>query len=154
MPRLKHIIAVSLLTACPILANAFGALPVSPEVAGIPVDFLSFATTLLGVALVHGHTLQVALGGLVAIAAYKNAFTGFKTGTGVEGFVGHLARELVILTDLLGLLLGFALLSRHFEKPCSGDPAALPAWRLTERYHPADAGVGHVRLSRRHYHEH
>ena len=35
-----------------------------PTVLGIPVDFILFALTLLGVALFHHHTLQVALIGL------------------------------------------------------------------------------------------
>jgi len=38
--------------------------------------------------------------------------------------VAHLADEWVILANLLGLLLGFALLARHFED--SGAPALLP----------------------------
>jgi hypothetical protein len=44
---------------------------------GIPVDFVLFGLTLLGVALFHHHTLPVALSGLVAIIAYKVVFTGF-----------------------------------------------------------------------------
>ena len=51
-------------------------------VLGIPVDFILFALTLLGVALFHHHTLAVALTGLAAIIAYKLAFTGFKFGAG------------------------------------------------------------------------
>ena len=46
---------------------------------GIPVDFILFALTLLGVALFHHNTLQVALGGLAAIIVYKLVFTGFKS---------------------------------------------------------------------------
>jgi hypothetical protein len=38
---------------------------------GIPVDFILFALTLLGVALFHHHTLQVALTGLAAIVALQ-----------------------------------------------------------------------------------
>ena len=75
-------------------------------------------------ALFHRHTLYVALAGLAAIAAYKLGFTGFKTGPGLEGLALHLAHEWVILANLLGLLLGFALLSNHFER--SHVPAALP----------------------------
>jgi hypothetical protein len=40
-------------------------------VAGIPVDFILFAATLLGVALFHHHVLKVALTGLAVIAVYK-----------------------------------------------------------------------------------
>ena len=50
---------------------------------GIPVDFILFALTLLGVALFHHHTLPVALTGLAAIIVYKLAFTGFKYGAGL-----------------------------------------------------------------------
>jgi Na+/H+ antiporter NhaD/arsenite permease-like protein len=96
----------------------------APAVLGIPVDFILFALTLLGVALFHHHTLRVALTGLAAITLYKLAFTGFKTGAGFPGLVGHLEHEWVILTNLLCLLLGFALLSRHFEK--TRVPAVLP----------------------------
>jgi Na+/H+ antiporter NhaD/arsenite permease-like protein len=90
----------------------------------IPVEFLLFGLTLAGVALFHRYTLQVALAGLAAITLYKLAFTGFKTGPGFAGFGVHLLHEWVILANLLGLLLGFALLSNHFEK--SRIPAVLP----------------------------
>jgi Na+/H+ antiporter NhaD/arsenite permease-like protein len=93
---------------------------------GVPVDFVLFALTLAGVALFHHHTLQVALTGLAVITLYKLGFTGFKTGPGFEGLALHLAHEWVILTNLLGLLLGFALLSKHFEE--SKIPAVLPHW--------------------------
>ncbi|HXE68434.1 MAG TPA: citrate transporter [Hyphomicrobiaceae bacterium] len=75
-----------------------------------------FAVTLLGVAVFHHHTLPVALGGLAAIILYKLAFTGFKFGDGWSGLAGHMAHEWVILANLFLLLMGFALLSRHFEK--------------------------------------
>lgn len=91
---------------------------------GIPIDFALFGLTLLGVAVFHHHTLRVALTGLVAIAIYKIAFTGFKTGSGLAGFVSHLGHEWVVLANLLCLLMGFALLSRHFEK--SHVPVLLP----------------------------
>ena len=97
-----------------------------PEVLGIPVDFILFALTLLGVALFHHHTLRVALIGLATITVYKLAFTGFKTGDGIAGLIGHLAHEWVILTNLLCLLVGFALLSKHFED--SKVPAVLPKY--------------------------
>ncbi|MDP2794692.1 MAG: SLC13 family permease [Sulfurisoma sp.] len=95
-----------------------------PAVSGIPVDFILFAATLLGVALFHHHTLKVALTGLATITVYKLLFTGFKTGAGLSGLGAHLAHEWVILTNLLCLLLGFALLARHFED--SRVPEVLP----------------------------
>src|SRR5207248_3991537 len=91
---------------------------------GVPLDFVLFGLTLAGVALFHHHTLQVALIGLAVIVLYKLGFTGFKTGPGFGGLALHLAHEWVILTNLLGLLLGFALLSNHFEE--SRVPAVLP----------------------------
>src|SRR6476620_1520013 len=91
---------------------------------GVPADFVLFGLTLAGVALFHHHTLQVALIGLAVILAYKLGVTGFKTGPGFAGLALHMAHEWVILTNLLGLLLGFALLSDHFEK--SHVPLELP----------------------------
>ena len=120
---------VSLLLACgPALAAPAGPSPEPIYVLGIPVDFILFALTLLGVALFHHHTLQVALTGLAAIVAYKLGFTGFKTGSGIAGLGLHMAHEWVILANLFLLLMGFALLSRHFEKSKLPDvmPAFLP----------------------------
>ena len=82
----------------------------------IPLEFLLFAATLLGVAVFHHHTLKVALTGLACITAYK-LFTGFDLSH-------HLASEWVILVNLFALLVGFALLSRHFEE--SRVPQVLP----------------------------
>jgi len=98
--------------------------PQDPAIFGIPIDFILFGLTLLCVALFYQHTMRVALAGLVIIAFYKILFTGFKTGTGVVGFLFHVQHEWVILVNLLCLLMGFALLSRHFEK--SRVPLVLP----------------------------
>ena len=98
----------------------------APALLGIPVDFILFAATLLGVALFHHHVLKVALAGLAVITLYKLGFTGFKTGPGFGGLGAHLLHEWVILSNLFGLLVGFALLSNHFEK--SEAPAVLPRY--------------------------
>jgi Na+/H+ antiporter NhaD/arsenite permease-like protein len=90
----------------------------------VPLEFILFAFTLLGVALFHRRTLEVALSGLGAILAYKLLFTGFKGGAGIAGLGLHMQHEWVILANLLLLLLGFALLSRHFEE--SRVPLILP----------------------------
>jgi Na+/H+ antiporter NhaD/arsenite permease-like protein len=97
-------------------------------VLGIPVDFLLFGLTLLGIALFHHHTLSIALAGLVLITAYKLAFTGFKFGAGFMGLGLHMQHEWVLLANLFLLLMGFALLSRHFEQSRVPDemPALLP----------------------------
>jgi Na+/H+ antiporter NhaD/arsenite permease-like protein len=94
------------------------------EIAGIPVDFILFALTLLGVALFHNQTFHVALTGFVAISLYKWVFTGFKTGAGFAGLAGHFSHEWVTLANLFCLLMGFAILARHFEK--SHVPVILP----------------------------
>ncbi len=109
-----------------------------PTLFGIPVDFILFALTLLGVALFHHHTLRVALTGLVVVTLYKISGPGFREGAGVGGLIGHLGHEWVVLTNLLGLLLGFALLSRHFED--SEVPRVLP------KYLPDDWKGGFVLL--------
>ena len=91
---------------------------------GIPLEFVLFALTLLGVALFHHRTLEVAATGLACIVLYKLVFTGFHHGAGIAGLVGHLRDEWVVLANLFGLLMGFALLSRHFEE--SHVPRRLP----------------------------
>ena len=98
----------------------------------IPVEFVLFAATLAGVALLHSRSLEVAACGLGAVLVYKLVFTGFHGVSGLGGLLHHLAAEWVILANLLCLLLGFALLSRHFEQSRMPDriPELLPDdWR-------------------------
>ena len=90
----------------------------------LPVEFVLFAMILLGIALFHRHTLAIALLGLALVTFYKLEFTGFAQGPGVQGLLGLMAHEWVILANLVGLLMGFALLSKHFED--SNVPAELP----------------------------
>ena len=99
-------------------------MPPIPAVAGIPVDFILFALTLAGVALFHHHTLRVAVTGLLVITLYKLAFSGFRGVPGVDGLLALLGHEWVTIANLFGLLLGFALLAKHFEE--SRLPALLP----------------------------
>ena len=95
---------------------------------GIPIDFVLFALTLLGIALFHRHTLPIALAGLAVITGYKLIFTGFRDGVGFAGLSLHLTHEFSLLANLFLLLMGFALLSRHFEESAIPDemPALLP----------------------------
>jgi Na+/H+ antiporter NhaD/arsenite permease-like protein len=98
----------------------------------VPVEFVLFALTLAGVALFHGRTLEVALAGLAAVLAYKLAVAGFGGVAGFAGLVRHLHHEWVTLANLFCLLMGFALLSRHFEESRVPDrlPELLPDdWR-------------------------
>jgi Na+/H+ antiporter NhaD/arsenite permease-like protein len=97
-------------------------------VLGIPVEFILFALTLLGIAVFNQHTLPIALSGLASVIVYKLAFTGFKYGAGLGGLAQHMTHEWVTLANLFLLLMGFALLSRHFEESRIPDemPALLP----------------------------
>ena len=107
-------------------------------IAGIPLDFFLFGFTLLGVALFHHHTLKVALTGLAVITLYKLGFADFSGMPGIQGLIQLLGHEWVTIANLLGLLLGFALLADHFEK--TEIPAILP------NYLPDDWKGGFVML--------
>ena len=110
-------------------ASSTGAYSAQPVyLFGIPVDFILFGLTLLGVAVFHHKTLEVALTGLAAVTVYKLLFTGFRQGEGFRGLVLQMHHEWVILTNLFLLLMGFAILSRHFENSRIPDemPRVLP----------------------------
>jgi Na+/H+ antiporter NhaD/arsenite permease-like protein len=79
------------------------------RVLGVPFEFFLFGGTLVGVALLHEHTLYVALTGLAVITTYEVGFVHFD-------LLQHMGHEWVTLSNLLGLLVGFALLADHFEK--------------------------------------
>lgn len=106
----------------------------------IRLEFIFFGMILLGVALFHKHTFWVAITGLAVLMTYKLAFDpGFHF---MEHFFGTtpMGEQLMdkelrqgewgIILNLLGLLLGFAMLSKIFEE--SGVPEILP------RYLPDD----------------
>jgi Na+/H+ antiporter NhaD/arsenite permease-like protein len=84
-------------------------------------EFVLFALTLLGVALFHRHTMWVALAGMTAVIIYKLIFN---DPTNHFNLIQHLGEEGRTLINLLGLLLGFAILAKHFED--SEIPAILP----------------------------
>jgi Na+/H+ antiporter NhaD/arsenite permease-like protein len=96
----------------------------------IPSEFLIFGATLVGVALLHRHTLPVAAAGLAVIVLFKFLGPGFPAGPGTAGLITHVGHEWVTLANLFCLLLGFALLARHFEE--TRVPLLLP------RYLPDD----------------
>ncbi len=83
----------------------------------MPVEFVIFGLTLLGVAIFHNKTLWVALAGLLSLLTYKLGFTDFPV-------AHHLHEELPLLLNLFGLLVGFTVLAGHFER--SGVPEWLP----------------------------
>jgi Na+/H+ antiporter NhaD/arsenite permease-like protein len=84
-----------------------------------PAEFFFFALTLLGVALLHQRNFEIALAGLTVIALYKVSVLGFD-------LLPHLGHEAPLLINLLGLLLGFAILAKVFEE--SRIPDLLPHW--------------------------
>jgi Na+/H+ antiporter NhaD/arsenite permease-like protein len=86
------------------------------------VDFSLFAATLAGVAIFHRHTFAAALIGLCAIILKKLLGTGFNEGAGFAGLLAHFEHEWVLLANLFLLLVGFALLARHFEA------SRIPEW--------------------------
>ena len=96
----------------------------------MPIEFLLFAVTLLGVAVLHRHALSIAACSLTAVIALEWLVTGFPPGPGGAGLTAHFAHEWVTLVNLLLLLLGFSLVARQFEE--SGIPSVLP------RYLPDD----------------
>ena len=95
-----------------------------PFVFGIRLEFLLFALTLIGVAVFHHKTMVVALIGLASILILKYAF--LPDFSIIEHVVGTPGKEgeWRILLNLMGLLLGFAILAKCFEE--SGVPDYLP----------------------------
>jgi Na+/H+ antiporter NhaD/arsenite permease-like protein len=122
---MKKIVIACVLLLLP--AWLFAGSPVQiPVLFNIRVEFILFGLTLLGVAFFHKHTFMVALIGLAVILAFKFIFDpGFNL---LEHLFGHNAfkdqilhshmrqGEWTILLNLLGLLVGFAILSKHFEE--------------------------------------
>ena len=111
-----------------------------PAVAGIRLEFLFFGLTLLGVAVFHHHTLRVALTGLTVIVSYKLIFDPhfhlFEHFFGANGYLEQIVNkharqgEWTILLNLFGLLVGFAVLAKHFEE------SRVPEW--LPKYLPDD----------------
>jgi Na+/H+ antiporter NhaD/arsenite permease-like protein len=111
-----------------------------PALGPIRVEFIIFGLILLGVALFHKQTFWVAVTGLTILLTFKLVFDpGFHL---IEHLIGETPimdqlmdkhsreGEWGIILNLLGLLLGFAVLSKIFEE--SGVPEILP------RYLPDD----------------
>ncbi|MBE0678188.1 MAG: citrate transporter [Bacteroidales bacterium] len=111
-----------------------------PSIGPVRIEFIIFGLILLGVALFHKQTFRVAVIGVTVLLTFKLLFDpGFNL---LEHFFGTtpmmeqiMDKELRqgewgIILNLLGLLLGFAVLSKIFEE--SGVPDILP------RYLPND----------------
>ncbi len=114
----KILMSVGLYVMAAIVVSAW-ALPQSQMMFfGVRMEFLAFGLTLLGVALFHDKTLEVGLTGLAAVLTMK-----LLADATFEPAV-HFTHEAPILINLFGLLLGFAVLARHFEQ--SEAPELLP----------------------------
>lgn len=88
-------------------------------ISGIPIEFVLFGLVLIGVAVFHRRTFEVAVAGAGVITAYRCLAPAFSP-------VHHLQGEWPLLLNLFGLLMGFSLLARHFAE--SHLPAVLPRW--------------------------
>jgi Na+/H+ antiporter NhaD/arsenite permease-like protein len=108
------------------------AVPAGIDIFGVPLEFVLFGAMLVGVALAHHRALEAAATGLATIVLLELATVGFHGTPGLRGLALHLGWEWVVLVNLGGLLLGFALLSRHFADSRVPDrmPDLLPDdWR-------------------------
>jgi Na+/H+ antiporter NhaD/arsenite permease-like protein len=95
-----------------------------PTLLGAPVEFYLFGLMLVGVALFHKRALPISVAGLAAILLYEALISGFPTGTGGGALLVHAEHEWVTIANLFLLLVGFELLSNHFEQ--SNLPDHLP----------------------------
>jgi len=134
----RRVILLLLLLSSPVYL--FGAGGNGPSIGPIRVEFIIFGFILLGVALFHHQTFRVAVIGLTVLLTFKLLFDpGFHL---MEHLFGEapMGEQLMdkamrqgewgIIVNLLGLLLGFAILSKIFEE--SGVPDVLP------RFLPSD----------------
>ncbi len=128
----KRLITIIILLFSPLSLLAAGG--TVPSIGPVRVEFIIFGLILLGVALFHKQTFWVAVIGLTVLLIFKFIFDpsfhlfGHFFGTtplGEQLMDKELRQgEWGIILNLLGLLLGFALLSKIFEE--SGVPDALP----------------------------
>lgn len=132
LSKSKRALLIILFIMIPLIASA--ASGTVPSVGPIRVEFIIFGLILLGVALIHKQTFWVAVTGLTVLLIFKFAFDpGFHFMEHVFGQnsmhdqlmnKGLRQGEWGIILNLLGLLLGFAILAKIFEE--SGVPEALP----------------------------
>src|SRR5450759_457950 len=128
----KKLFMLSLLLFSPLCLFAAGG-PV-PSLGPVRLEFIIFGLILLGVALFHKQTFWVAVTGLTVLLIFKLVFDpGFHFMEHLFGTTpmgeqlmdkGLRQGEWGIILNLLGLLLGFAILSKIFEE--SGVPDILP----------------------------
>jgi Na+/H+ antiporter NhaD/arsenite permease-like protein len=128
----KKLFMISIILFSPLCLLAAGGSV--PSIGPVRVEFIIFGLILLGVALFHNHTFWVSVTGLFVLLTFKLVFDPgfhvmehlFGTTPLSEQIMNKALRqgEWGILINLLGLLLGFAILSKIFEE--SGVPDILP----------------------------
>jgi Na+/H+ antiporter NhaD/arsenite permease-like protein len=87
-----------------------------PAISGIRIEFILFGFTLTGIAIFQKHTLRVAIIGLILVLLIKYIFVpDFSL---LQHVIGNSSKdgEWRILLNLMGLLLGFSILAKHFEE--------------------------------------
>ncbi|MGC1391535.1 MAG: SLC13 family permease [Bacteroidales bacterium] len=128
----KRVFLLVLLLLVPLVVSASSGKV--PSVGSVRVEFIIFGLILVGVALLHKQTFWVAVTGLTVLLIFKFIFDpGFHF---MEHVFGHNTMldqiihknlrqgEWGIILNLMGLLLGFAILAKIFEE--SGIPEILP----------------------------
>jgi Na+/H+ antiporter NhaD/arsenite permease-like protein len=130
----KRAFLLLLLFMVPVIASA--SVSKVPSVGPVRVEFIIFGLILVGVALLHKQTFWVAVIGLTVLLIFKFIFDPgfhfmehvFGQNTMYEQLMNKNLRqgEWGIILNLLGLLLGFAILAKIFEE--SGVPEALPKY--------------------------
>lgn len=105
-------------------AASASAAATGPALLGVPVEFYLFGLLLAGVALLQRRALAVALIGALVLAGY----VAMATAMGPTGLIHRLGAEWATLANLALLLLGFEVLSNHFERSNLADhlPNLLP----------------------------
>ena len=144
---MKKLSVLAITAFMPFMAMAHGHTD-GPSIGPVRVEFILFGLTLVGVALFHHKTMQVALAGLAAIVIWElfvaKGFNIREHFFGTHNFIEQLIHkdqrqgEWSVILNLLGLLLGFSILAKHFED--SGVPGILP------HYLPDDWKGGFVLL--------
>jgi Na+/H+ antiporter NhaD/arsenite permease-like protein len=131
---LKKLSLLILLTLSPVLLLASDGKV--PSLGPVRFEFIIFALILVGVALFHKQTFKVAVIGVSVLILFKLVFVSqfniVEHLFGSNSFGSQIMNkdlrqgEWGILLNLLGLLLGFAILAKTFEK--SGVPDVLPKY--------------------------